>query len=357
MRYRNIKPSDLSERELSEWRSFQREDPCLASPYFCPEYMLAVARVRDDVRITIIEDGGAVAGFFPHQRSPLGFGRPVGGNLTDYHGLISRRDLVIDPLELLRASRLVSWEFSHLPIEQASLASCRSASSRSPVIRLGGGWERYCDWLRGTGTQILKKQEYYRRRMEREIGAVSISHGGCDPAALDSLFRWKSEQYLRSGLVDVFAFPWTRELLRGLMDCRSRTFRGVLSELRAGGRLVAAHFGIGTQEAWHWWFPAYDIAFAKYSPGMVLLIDAVETACDEGVGLIDLGRGEAEYKARLSNDSIPICLGEVRVPSIRIRARDGLSRGKDRIRRSPLYALARRPLQWAGKLERRSRFH
>ena len=357
MQYRNIGPGDLSEGELSEWRSFQQENPSLSSPYFCPEYTLAVAEVRDDVRITIVEDGADIVGFFPYQRSPLGFGRPVGGNLTDYHGLISRRDLAIDPFDLLRASHIVSWEFSHLPVEQASLSSHRATSSHSPVIRLGDGWERYCDWLQGTGTQVLKKQEYYRRRLEREFGTVSISHESGDAATLDALFRWKSEQYIRSGLVDVFGFPWTRGLLKALMARRGRDFRGVMSELRAGGRLIAAHFGISTQNTWHWWFPAYDISFAKYSPGIVLLIDAIRAACEKGIGVIDLGRGEAEYKARLSNDAIAICQGEVCVPSIRIRARNSFNRGKDRLRRSPLYTVLRRPLQWAGKAERRTRFH
>jgi CelD/BcsL family acetyltransferase involved in cellulose biosynthesis len=42
---------------------------------------------------------------------------------------------------------------------------------------------------------------------------------------------------------------------------------------------------------WHYWFTAYDPAFAKYSPGTILLLQMAERASELGISAIDMGRG------------------------------------------------------------------
>jgi CelD/BcsL family acetyltransferase involved in cellulose biosynthesis len=81
--------------------------------------------------------------------------------------------------------------------------------------------------------------------------------------------------------------------------------------------LVAAHFGIRSRRIWHWWFPAYDREFARYSPGLILLVEMMRAA--EGLGLerIDLGRGEALYKRRLMTGAATVYSGCVETgPSV-----------------------------------------
>src|SRR5688572_30376462 len=82
-------PTKLSSAELQAWTDFQRADPGLESPYFRPEFTSAVASVRTDVEVAILEEHGAPVGFLPYQRGALNIGKPVGGKLSDYQGVIA----------------------------------------------------------------------------------------------------------------------------------------------------------------------------------------------------------------------------------------------------------------------------
>jgi hypothetical protein len=61
----------------------------------------------------------------------------------------------------------------------------------------------------------------------------------------------------------------------------------------------------------HWWFPAYDPAFARDSPGLVLLAELLGAADEAGIGLLDFGKGDEDYKAWFSNRTIPLGIGHV----------------------------------------------
>jgi hypothetical protein len=46
---------------------------------------------------------------------------------------------------------------------------------------------------------------------------------------------------------------------------------------------------------------AYDPALREYSPGTLLMMKALEDLCSEGVGAVDFGFGQADYKQRFGN--------------------------------------------------------
>ena len=103
---RCVKVAVLGEADWRLWCELQRTEPLLESPYFRPEFVRAVATVRTDVEIAVLKRDGTTVGFFPFQRGTLHIGRPVGGKLSDYHGVIARPDLEFDAGWLVRqASR------------------------------------------------------------------------------------------------------------------------------------------------------------------------------------------------------------------------------------------------------------
>ena len=67
----------------------------------------------------------------------------------------------------------------------------------------------------------------------------------------------------------------------------------------------------------HSWFPAYDPALGKYSPGLILLLRMAEHAQANGIRKIDLGKGINEYKQRFMNTSCQLANGSVELPSMR----------------------------------------
>jgi hypothetical protein len=92
VRYHLIAPSELDSSLTDVWRVIQVANDRFSSPYFDPEFTRLVAEVRNDVRVVIIENERRIVGFFPYQRNGLGLGKPVGGPLSDYHGVICTAD-------------------------------------------------------------------------------------------------------------------------------------------------------------------------------------------------------------------------------------------------------------------------
>src|SRR5207344_1830917 len=88
IQFRLTRPQQLAPMEIAAWDELQRGHAAFESPYFRPEFTQAVAAVRDDVEVAVIDQDGRVAGFFPFQRSSLNLGKPVAGKLNDFHGLL-----------------------------------------------------------------------------------------------------------------------------------------------------------------------------------------------------------------------------------------------------------------------------
>src|SRR5258705_6318813 len=134
-----IKTEDLDAGLIAAWRSIQEREPCFESPYFCPEFTQALGNVRDDVRVVVIENDGRPAGFFPHQRAPWRRGSPVGGPLSDYHGVIAAPQAEWEVIQLMRAARLSVWSFDHLVDPSGRFTPYVTASAAaSPQIHLAG---------------------------------------------------------------------------------------------------------------------------------------------------------------------------------------------------------------------------
>jgi CelD/BcsL family acetyltransferase involved in cellulose biosynthesis len=357
MHVRVISGRELSPDLTAAWSALTDCAPALASPYFQPDFTAAVAAVRDDVYVGVIEDGSRPVGFLPFQRGRFGVGKPVGGALSDFHGLIARPDLDLPATELLRGCGLATWDFTHLPAEQRTFAPYHAAHDESHYMDLSGGFEAYAERLRERGSHVLKEVRQKRRKIERECGTLRFVAHTPDVGVLRQLLAWKSSQYQRSGLVDVFHFAWTQTLLEQIHATQTPGFSGMLSALYINDELAAAHMGMRSRRVWNWWFPRHDERFARYSPGIVLRICAAEAAAEHGVTRIDLGMGgENTYKPRLRTDGIPVAQGRVELPSLVVAARRLRRSSEAWVRRSPLAPLARVPGRLFTRLERWRRF-
>lgn len=311
MKFSVVKPGDLDSSLLARWGELQQADGRLASPCFRPEFALAVGEVRGDTRITVIEDSGEVVGFFPFQRKRFGMGKPLASAISDFHGVVGTRELQVPARELLRGSGLAFWEYDHLLAEGGHISGVSGAPCASPVMDLRDGYEAYCLERRESGSEQIKKNGTLARKLEREHGPIEFQFNDPDRDALDRVIEWKSLQCAESGTTDVFGVRWTRELLDRLHTRKDVAFGGVLSTLRAKGKIVAAHFGMRSATRLHYWFPVYDHEFAKYSPGLTLLLRIAEHAKSNGVEAIDLGKGESFYKSRLANAQVPLLEGRI----------------------------------------------
>jgi CelD/BcsL family acetyltransferase involved in cellulose biosynthesis len=350
MRYSLISPADLDTGLRGRWAELTASDPALGSPFFSPEFTRAVASVRDDVRIVVMEEDAAVVGFFPFQRGHLGRGRPVGGPFSDQHGLVVAGGTEIDVRDVLRAARLSSWHFDHVLAEQKPFVPYTARLATSPILDLSSGFDGYVRSRQAAGSRRIEQIDRKTRKLERETGPLRWVARSTDVGALHEVIAAKSRQCRSAGIPDIFEPMWTRQLIRRILAVDVPGFAGCLSCLYAGDSLVAAHAGMRTDRVWHWWFPTYDQAFARYSPGLILLLQLAREAAALGMAAVDLGKGDDPYKQSFANAQIALAEGLVSRTPVSTVVRNLHEQAELRLRSSrladPMRPALRRGNQW-----------
>jgi CelD/BcsL family acetyltransferase involved in cellulose biosynthesis len=344
MRVRPVPIAELGSSDLAPWAEWYRQDPTLASPYFAPQFTRIVGSVRPAVWGGVVEEADRIGGFLPFERSTRRVGGPVGGPISDYQGVIHRPGLHWRAEELVRSCGLHVFEFDHLLVTQEPFQAYHRTRGDSPVIDLTDGFPSYRRWLRERSQSLVRSIERKSRKIERELGPLRFVCSSEDPAVLHRVIEWKSGQFRRTGIPDLFRRRWVAEVLERILATREPDFAGVLSALYAGDDLIAAHFGMRSERDLHWWFPSFDPTFGRYSPGTVLLWELAK-ASESGEFLrIDLGKGDDPYKARFANERVWLAEGSIELASWATYSRRVRRKGWSMTRKlaRPVVHLARR---------------
>ncbi|MBL8327332.1 MAG: GNAT family N-acetyltransferase [Rubrivivax sp.] len=352
MKITRIRASELDAPLVARWRELTDANPDLASPYFSVEYTQAAARVRGDVFVSILEHDGRVQGFFPHQSVSRAVAGPVGGRLSDCHGLVCAAGLDWNALDVVRGSGFSIWDFDHVPASQAAFLPHATLHEVSPVMDVSGGYGAYLEQRKAAGAQRIAQMQRKARKFEREVGPMRFEADCKDPRAFAQVVQWKREQCARTGVPDFLSWGWTTALLEQIGATDTPGFAGRLSVLWHGDVVLAAHFGMRSATVWHWWFPTYNDAFSDHSPGGILLLKVAEAAAAAGMRHVDLGKGEDAYKRSFATHSLPLLEGSVLVPSLASRWRRMRTSSVAFARNSPMLTPARAALRqvkgWVG---------
>jgi CelD/BcsL family acetyltransferase involved in cellulose biosynthesis len=336
MNVTTIPAKELSADLIAAWKEIQRTDRSVDSPFFRPEFAQAVAAVREDAEVAVLEQEGQYVGFFPFQRSRGNVGRPLGGRLSDFQGVVIRPGIELDPIQLVRQCRLSAWSFDHLIAAQAAFVPFHWSGDCSPYIDVSAGYDAYLAERRAAGAADVMQALKKRRKSERQLGVRFVPRT-TDRHVLETLIEWKSNQYRRSRVTNPFSFPWTVALLERLLHLPDNSdFAGMLSALYIGDRLAAAHFGMRSGSVRHWWFPAYNPELSKYSPGSQLLLEWIKMAGSLGITRIDLGKGQELYKRDFMTGAIPLAVGSVDTRTITRGLRRAWHHANHWARESPL---------------------
>ena len=311
-----VRPAELGGADVDAWRRVQRSSDVMGNPFLAPEFAAAVAEVRPAAQVAVLREGSATC-FFPFERHRLGMARSIGAGMSDCQGVVAPPDMALDGQALLRACGLRLWRFDHLLGHQASVLAPGAAQVPSALIDLQDGFEAYLADRRAVSKTLVSTAERKARKLEREVGPLRFVADDRDHVLVDRVVAWKRDQYVRTGVHDVLAAPETGVLLHRLLDARSDTFSGLLSVLYAGDHPVAVHLGLRTPTVVAWWLPAYDPAFARYSPGLTLLLRLAAWAAGTGVRWIDLGKGDEPYKDRFRSADTHVADGILALPHAR----------------------------------------
>jgi CelD/BcsL family acetyltransferase involved in cellulose biosynthesis len=166
------------------------------------------------------------------------------------------------------------------------------AWSPSPLLRFDRftGWPDVAQLLHARAPRVAADSRRRLRRIERDLGAVTLSLADADDAAVDACIAWKVEQF--RGAARLYRDRRHTTFLRTLRD------RGVaqVATLRSGDRLLAVHIGLRHEGRFSSWVPAYDTVCSAYAPGRLLLEHLVQSSCERGDAEFDFLVGNEPYK-------------------------------------------------------------
>ncbi len=310
MRVTVLPASELSDDLSRKWCSLQAANPGLRGPCLRPELPVAVGRLQPTVWVAVIEEQHGVTGFLPFAREGLwGVAKPV--PMCDYQAVIGRAEQGWDVPRILRSAGLRAWEFDHLVAAADHRGAASSEAERAPRVDLSAGFDAYVADL-GREDKSLRKALTQRRLIQRDIGPLRFDPLCRDPSVLAAILAWKAERF-NDGCP---LAPWVAGVLERLAAEQGPDFCGTLSAFYAGDTLVAAHFGLRCHGILHYWFPAFDPAYGKYSPGWVLLHELITHLPSLGCNILDFGPGGESYKWYFRNAELPIARGCFEVASL-----------------------------------------
>ena len=308
-RYHIYPAEKLPPEWVAAWSAIATDDVRFHSPFFAPEYALAIASIRPNVHVATQLDNGQPVAFLPFELGRFGIAKKL--FLADYDGLVHRVAGDLDAARFLRKCGLRAWEFKFLRSPDIPVKGGRI--QEYSTIEVGCGFEAYVRARRESGTEQIKKTRNLERKLEREIGPLRFEEQVVSEPLLRQLLEWKNLKYGGSHRP---AEMTTAALLK-LMATQSAGCSGMLSVLHAGDSIVAMHFGLRSPTVWHYWHPAFNSEFAKYSPGIILLLKIVEHAPNLGIVTVDLGVGaDYGYKVRLRTGTGRVTGGSIVVSPI-----------------------------------------
>ncbi|HKU63649.1 MAG TPA: GNAT family N-acetyltransferase [Rhizomicrobium sp.] len=298
-----ISPALLSTSDQQTWRQLLAPRP---AAFLSFAYARAVASCVPLVRICRIEQGGRTVAFFPFQyrsraHAAAGIGERLGGELSDYFGLVAAPDFHIEAQTLLRLSGLRSLFFTHLEQDDYGhrLSGCKPEVGHRIDFPQGGGafWEE-----KGrTDKKFVSDTERRERKLIREYGPLSFVYSSVDAVkSLDTLISQKRAQYRRTQVGDALGAEKTRALLVTLCRTNDPQCSGIVSTLHAGETWVASHFGLRSGSTLHYWFPVYNPALKAFAPGRLLLKQIIQSSPLHGLARIDRGAGDSVAKRDFS---------------------------------------------------------
>jgi CelD/BcsL family acetyltransferase involved in cellulose biosynthesis len=164
-------------------------------------------------------------------------------------------------------------------------------------------WTSGEHWFRN---QNKKKRNNFSRgtRMLTQEGtlAFQLITGNPDPKLLEQLVELKRQSMAANGIKSSSDSATLLELTRALE--RIQALR--IFVLTCNERVVAASINAVQGKVLLAYFAVYDAAFARASPGILLMTEYTKWAFDAGLTKVDYLKGEETYKFEFANGAIKL---------------------------------------------------
>jgi CelD/BcsL family acetyltransferase involved in cellulose biosynthesis len=304
----------------ADWTDVVMEDPH-GTFFHTPAYLKLWWEEFGAGRLVIAtgEDEGRVAGacVFQVEDGLLTF---LGGfDVTDYMGPVARPGLgETFAKELLTAvSAEVEWARADLRglagsapwaglLEAAGAAQGfrteRGDDGVCPILQLPATYDEYLAALPAKLRHEIRRKE---RRLHADFETVTVEFATEEtlPAMYD---RFIELHRMSEGPKGKFMHAGMEIFFRRLGEAFLPPHVFHLGFVRLDGAEAAGVIGFGFKDSFSLYNSAFDRAYAKWSPGMVLIADTIRRSIEDGRRVYDLLKGDPEYKSRFGPEPMPV---------------------------------------------------
>lgn len=169
------------------------------------------------------------------------------------------------------------------------------------LLDLSAGFDATCRTAMGSKNVAESRRKL--RRLEDD-GAELVRC--CDPvevaAGMDALFAAHALRWQNGGDHSVLSTAHGRETVRDAMLGAARAGTARVHVLRKGEQTIAVSTNLLIGGTLFGYRNAFDPAYARSSPGMLVTLAALRDAIDEGARSLDLGDGGGDWKVRFSDE-------------------------------------------------------
>ncbi len=182
---------------------------------------------------------------------------------------------------------------------QSSLRRFHQPTAICPRINLDGGWE--------TILKQSKRAANFKRRLRHlekmpDFEFRTVTAPAETGAAFERFFRLHEQRWLKDGGSELSGHPRLASFQRDLIAALAGSGLLRFDELWAEGECRASVYGLDDGETFYYYNAGYDLDWAKFSVGLVLIGRSVKNAIERGNSVYDFLRGDESYKFDWAND-------------------------------------------------------
>jgi CelD/BcsL family acetyltransferase involved in cellulose biosynthesis len=229
----------------------------------------------------------------------------IGDPLSDYQGPILQRGRELECARAFLAYlRAQAYRFDLIDLPDVPAPSPLAAAAA--VEGLAVHTHRVCPYLqlppslaayRTAHPKLCRSLERQRRKLERDLGAVfDVCPEAEIPVTLERLFTLHQQRWRARGLPGAFAEPRVRRFHRAVAPMLHRRDELRLYRLRVRDQIAAVFYCLRDRESVYYYLSGFDASLARYSPGRLVLMQAIADAIEGGARRFDFLRGDERYK-------------------------------------------------------------
>ncbi len=238
-----------------------------------------------------------------------------GADVLDYGDIILDGD--VDCAEIWRAVRRSrKYDLALLRSVHLDCSCRRTIADFGHPIRTKTLYYFNNDWASGEAwfnQQLSPKKRKRLRHMERQLAkceqvSFNVHTVGRAPhAVMRSMVEQKTAWAAHNGKTGLFDDPPSAAaLLTRFADAAGELGNLHLSWLSRGEQIIAVHFGFVHRNVLYYYMPSYDMAWARCSPGSLLLARLVAWCSDSKLSGLDFMQGSDPYKASFANSRVTV---------------------------------------------------